>query len=453
MTRSRACRRSPKADHPPSSFSATFPSGSPTPRHGGTSVGRKRPATRRFSTSQDNCREHGKQAKAELISRLAADHERIIAFDRHPITLAAIKPLDPGRRGARAARPPDHTSRARSAYGRPWLPGSTERGIALCSDAMNEGLNLQGADVVIHLDLPTTLRVAEQRVGRVDRMDSPYDQIHSWWPDDGPAFATRANELLAERNAESAALLGSNLIVPEEVQRRDEPIDVIELADRATSPRDEFWDGIRDALDPVRHLVHGRPVTRSISPIRGRAHQAEQGHGPRQPRHFDRSHGRSSRSEGTSRARRAGSSWREPARSRSLISPTSQTACATICSLTRHPEDSTPHVTRGSSTFLTAATAAELQLLPRRLQRALIQMAVHCGRWSNDAARYGRHRHRDTMDPDPASSPTRPCPSSQSTCTYSPSPGWNLSTLFASRHGPPDGGPRATRSSRTSTPC
>ena len=35
---------------------------------------------------------------------------------------------------------------------------------------MNEGVNLQGASAIVHLDLPTTLRVAEQRV---DRMDSP----------------------------------------------------------------------------------------------------------------------------------------------------------------------------------------------------------------------------------------------------------------------------------------
>ena len=39
------------------------------------------------------------------------------------------------------------------------------------------------------------------------------------------------------------------------------------------------------------------------------------------------------------------------------------------------------------TTFLTAATAAELQLLPRRLQRALVQMSTWCGRWSNDEAR------------------------------------------------------------------
>src|SRR4051795_11105770 len=89
-----------------------------------------------------------------------------------------------------------------------------EPAIALCSDAMNEGLNLQGASAVVHLDLPTTLRVAEQRIGRVDRMDSPHERIEAWWPDDGPEFATRSNEVLIRRTEESAELLGSNLPMP-----------------------------------------------------------------------------------------------------------------------------------------------------------------------------------------------------------------------------------------------
>src|SRR5450756_2919631 len=92
---------------------------------------------------------------------------------------------------------------------------SQEPGIGLCSDAMNEGINLQGASAVVQLDMPTTLRVAEQRVGRIDRMDSVYDRIEVWWPNDGPAFATHANELLVARNAESSALLGSNLPIPD----------------------------------------------------------------------------------------------------------------------------------------------------------------------------------------------------------------------------------------------
>lgn len=58
-------------------------------------------------------------------------------------------------------------------------PFSSERIFALCSDAMHEGINLQGASVIVHFDMPTTLRIAEQRVGRVDRMDSPYERIAS----------------------------------------------------------------------------------------------------------------------------------------------------------------------------------------------------------------------------------------------------------------------------------
>ena len=84
---------------------------------------------------------------------------------------------------------------------------------------MNDGLNLQGASAIVHLHLPTTLRVAQQRVGRVDRMDSRYDTIEAWWPGDGEAFATRANQLLAERAAESNSLLGSNLPNAEPVEQ------------------------------------------------------------------------------------------------------------------------------------------------------------------------------------------------------------------------------------------
>ena len=120
---------------------------------------------------------------------------------------------------------------------------------------MNEGLNLQGASAIVHLDLPTTLRVAEQRVGRVDRMDSPHDRIEAWWPNDGPAFATRANELLTERAAESRALLGSNLPIPH--LGNDDVIDVDAQIDLSLTDEAETWDGIRDALDPIRSLVTG----------------------------------------------------------------------------------------------------------------------------------------------------------------------------------------------------
>ena len=116
------------------------------------------------------------QAKAAFVVNLAMRHQRVLAFDHHPITLAVIQSMVEHDRipvlvATGAAK--QQRRRVRDLFAR----NSTEPGIALCSDAMNEGINLQGASVIVHFDMPTTLRVAEQRVGRVDRMDSPYDRI------------------------------------------------------------------------------------------------------------------------------------------------------------------------------------------------------------------------------------------------------------------------------------
>src|SRR5262249_18639373 len=135
---------------------------------------------------------------------------------------------------------------------------SQAHAIALCSDAMNEGLNLQGAAALVHLDLPTTLRVAEQRVGRVDRMDSLHDQITVWWPEDGNAFATRQIELLLIRHQASEALLGSNLPMPHFTTRPEDTVVDVEQHIRNLDRPDLTWDGIRDALDPVRRLIEGQ---------------------------------------------------------------------------------------------------------------------------------------------------------------------------------------------------
>ena len=66
--------------------------------------------------------------------------------------------------------------------------------IALCSDAMSEGLNLQKASSVVLLDMPSVIRVAEQRVGRVDRMNSPHKSIEVWWPKDDDIFSLKADK-------------------------------------------------------------------------------------------------------------------------------------------------------------------------------------------------------------------------------------------------------------------
>jgi Helicase conserved C-terminal domain/SNF2-related domain len=208
------------------------------------------------------------RAKADVLLELTRRHERILAFDRHPITLEQLRVViaEASSGAVRVIVATGSTPNERRQVEVAFARSSSERAIALCSDAMNEGLNLQGASAVVHLDLPTTLRVAEQRIGRVDRMDSPYDAIEALWPRDGRSFATRANELLAQRAAESAQLLGSNLPVPDLRALTERPageealgevVDVQERIAEAEAPGAETWDGIRDALDPVRQLVSG----------------------------------------------------------------------------------------------------------------------------------------------------------------------------------------------------
>ncbi len=201
------------------------------------------------------------RTKADRLLHLAQFHERVLAFDRHPITLHVIRPMLDGS-GAEVMIATGGDPNLRTRLTKAFAPTATGRAIALCSDAMNEGLNLQGASAVVHLDLPTTLRVAEQRVGRVDRMNSPHDEIDVFWPKDGRQFATRANERLVERAEESAQLLGSNLeipagLAPADPDTADAIVEVQQQIDEVAANDGELWDGIRDAFEPVRSLVSG----------------------------------------------------------------------------------------------------------------------------------------------------------------------------------------------------
>ena len=324
------------------------------------------------------------QTKADLLSELAERHERVLAFDRHLITLSAIKPLLDGA-SARVVVATGADATARKSVSRLFARDSQEAAIALCSDAMNEGLNLQGASAIVHLDLPTTLRVAEQRVGRVDRMDSPYDVIEAWWPDDGAAFATRANELLAERAAESSALLGSNLPVPG--VDHDAIVDVSEEIERFESAA-ETWDGIHDALDPVRQLVQGptslvpatvyREYRRSTHRVLARVSPVAAG----RPWAFFAVAG----------TQHGAPRWMLlDDRSTAPIVELDEIA-SRLRSLLRDDPQRLPfdhHAEAVLDRFLSAAARAERAMLPRRMQRALEQMSSLTASWAKAADRAG----------------------------------------------------------------
>jgi hypothetical protein len=140
------------------------------------------------------------RAKADLLIHLSGKHPVVLAFDSRLITLGDLQ------RWLHEAG--DHTVVLATGFdpaGRRQVRKAAARGsiasrlIALCSDAMAEGFNLQGASAVVHLDTPSVIRTAEQRAGRVDRLDSPHPTIEVWWPRDADEFALRQDERFLER--------------------------------------------------------------------------------------------------------------------------------------------------------------------------------------------------------------------------------------------------------------
>jgi superfamily II DNA or RNA helicase len=57
-------------------------------------------------------------------------------------------------------------------------PAAEAIDLLLTTDLLSEGVNLQDAGVVVHLDMPWTVARMEQRVGRVARMGSQHSRVH-----------------------------------------------------------------------------------------------------------------------------------------------------------------------------------------------------------------------------------------------------------------------------------
>lgn len=200
-------------------------------------------------------------AKVEHLARLGGER-LVIAFDAHLISLAMFEEMLKARAiKAHVFTGQGGESTKRKATRLLGLGTRVKNGVALCSDVLSEGVNLQGASCVVHLDTPTVIRTAEQRAGRVDRMDSPHDSVDIWWPKDPVAFVPRKRDLLRERHEVVSTLIRSNLSLPVD-DDDDGRVDVEELAIRTSVERDEAPD-LSDAFRPVRQLIGtGGLVTR-----------------------------------------------------------------------------------------------------------------------------------------------------------------------------------------------
>ena len=221
---------------------------------------------RRIGNLCDQLSENRTTAKARHLFKLWRKQGRVLGFDRSLISLFVVK----RRLLEQGAAEEDivvatGAKNTKSRLSEHFQLGSRARPvIGLCSDALSEAVNLQEASALLHLDLPTVVRTLEQRIGRIDRMDSPHDSIDVHWPANSPEFSLRSDERLAARLQIVEDLLGSNVEIPTEhrsVTKDKEPPpittkDLVKLLEKEQQT-EERLDALKDAFSEVRALVEG----------------------------------------------------------------------------------------------------------------------------------------------------------------------------------------------------
>ena len=103
----------------------------------------------------------------------------------------------------------------RAFHARPPAPAE-EINLLLAADLLSEGVNLQDAEVVVHLDVPWTAARLEQRVGRVARMGSPHSAVSVYLiRPPASAAALLDSEWLVQRKWNAAkGAIGSSVAAP-----------------------------------------------------------------------------------------------------------------------------------------------------------------------------------------------------------------------------------------------
>jgi superfamily II DNA or RNA helicase len=203
--------------------------------------------------------------KVEELIRISKTHNFILAFDSTVITLHYLRHLfsqKKPKQNVLVASGSESDKESRKVMDTFNLTSvSNEKTIALCSDKMSESIDLQKASCVTLLDLPSVLRIVEQRIGRADRMDSLHEAIDIYWPKDSEEFSLKADRRLVQTNAWVDQIYGSNFNVPEELRERHfESVDDISSIIQEYKDfidKDESWKGLTDSFQPIIELKEG----------------------------------------------------------------------------------------------------------------------------------------------------------------------------------------------------
>jgi superfamily II DNA/RNA helicase len=202
------------------------------------------------------------RSKAEFLADLVADQSHILAFDSIVITHYVIERILQDYMSEKVTLAIATGSQSNSGKDEIQeyfhLSSDSESVIGLCTDALSEGVNLQKSSAVVFLDMPTVIRKAEQRAGRVDRLDSPHEKIDIFWPNDHDVFKLEADQKFINRHDLVSTVIGSNISVPEEFYTNGTdkiaPEEMTNLYEKRQK-EDREWGGVDDAFKPVREFI------------------------------------------------------------------------------------------------------------------------------------------------------------------------------------------------------
>lgn len=207
------------------------------------------------------------KAKAELLLKEVKRSEKVLAFDATLVTLDYLFQLL--RQSANEnievilATGQDESGKKKviDAFSHA-CTRDEKKVIALCSDAMSESINLPAAKTLVLLDVPSVPRIIEQRIGRLERMDSEHEEITIYWPEDDIPFSLKSDQRLVQTLITTDMLIGNNVELPTEgslskyfAQRLDAK-GMIEGFDKYVD-EDGEWQGVQDTTSLLQNLIDG----------------------------------------------------------------------------------------------------------------------------------------------------------------------------------------------------
>jgi superfamily II DNA or RNA helicase len=203
-------------------------------------------------------------SKVDFLIEASKKHGKIIAFDSTVLTLDyfAMKLKEKSVAAEIIVATGQKEKNKREVKDKFGLAStSTEPTIALCSDAMSEGINLPNGKAAILLDMPSVLRLIEQRIGRIERMDSEHSEIFVYWPDDSEEFALKSDARMIHTLVTAGNLIGNNVDIPKEIYDRHLKnglgVKNMIAAYEDFSDNDYGWEGVKDSTQQLYDLIEG----------------------------------------------------------------------------------------------------------------------------------------------------------------------------------------------------